>query len=63
MNIKFESEEIETRGLILTSETPDEAQMLLSLWVNRGHIAGFERLQDKNYSLTIAPKAEEKDAS
>ncbi len=43
-------------GLVITAETPEESEELVSLWCNKGYMAAFERKEDRLCELTIASK-------
>lgn len=45
-------------GLVILSETLDEAELLAYLWCNRTKVAAFERTPDRLTTLTIAPTFE-----
>jgi hypothetical protein len=58
MKAKLETAPLEHPGVILESETPEEAQRLNDIWNGHGEIAEWSRLPGGNISLSIAPSAE-----
>jgi len=59
MKAKLEMAPLEHPGVILESETPEEAQRLNDIWNGHGGVAEWSRLEGGNISLVIAPSAEE----
>jgi hypothetical protein len=49
---------LEHPGVILESETPEEAQRLNDIWNGHGGLAEWSRLPGGNISLVIAPSTE-----
>ncbi len=47
-----------TRGIVVTSENPEEAQYLETIYCGHGSIACFERFKDGNFALTLAETPE-----
>jgi hypothetical protein len=48
----------ENQGVVLESETPDEARVLERLWTHKGRAMSFEK-KGEEVELTIAPKSEQ----
>ncbi len=46
-------------GIITESETKEETDRLLELWLDLARCAAFERLPDNRVRLTVAPTREE----
>jgi len=59
MKAKIEVEPLEYPGIIIESETLEEAQRLNDIWNKHGGIAEWNRLPDNNISLVIAPCPED----
>jgi len=59
MKAILEAAPLEHPGVILESETLEEAQRLNDIWNGHGGLAAWSRLSDGNISLVIAPSAEE----
>ena len=57
MKAELESKEINNRGVILTSETEEEKQMLTKLWNQKAAPAMLTRSDDGQMEIIIAPKA------
>jgi len=59
MQAKQESDDIKHKGVILTSETPEDIQMLLGLWLRQCQPVEFQRYSEFKVAVTIAPLVEE----
>ena len=55
MKAKLETA-LEHPGVILESETPEDAQRLNDIWNGHGGLAEWTRLPGGNISLAIAPR-------
>ncbi len=62
MKAEMESPELEMRGVIVTSETPEEAAILTKIWTGKGSLVGFGRLSQGVVCLTVAPALEDEAA-
>ena len=58
MKAELESKEINNRGVILTSETEEEKQMLTKLWNQKAAPAMLTRSDDGQMEIIIAPAPE-----
>lgn len=58
MKARLEDKTIQHRGIIVTSETEEEREVLLNLWVNKGRPAMFSR-DPGLVEIIIAPTPEE----
>ncbi|MDP2730599.1 MAG: hypothetical protein Q8O55_08945 [Dehalococcoidales bacterium] len=58
MKARLEDKTVEHRGIIITSETEEEKEVIRSLWINQGRPAMFSR-DGALVSITIAPTPEE----
>lgn len=63
MKAELETKELQNRGVSLTSETPEEAQMLTNLWNQKARPAAWARLPDGNVQLCIAPSPEKENGT
>ena len=61
MKAELEVKEITLRGVLLTSETEEEKQVLMNLWLDKGRPAMLARLGDGNVQFGIAPSPTEED--
>ena len=60
MKVELESSVITNRGIEVTSETEEERQILMELWVSGGTVVSFTRIENsQNIRLGIAPTSQE----
>lgn len=59
MRAELENRELEGRGVIITSETPEEAEVLKKIWTRHGSPVAFGRLPQGVVLLTVAPALDE----
>ena len=60
MIAKLETGPLTNPGVIIESETPEEARRLNEIWNGHGGIAEWIRLPGNNIRLAIAPSPEDK---
>jgi hypothetical protein len=58
MKVELETIPVEHPGVILESETPEEAQRLNDIWNGHGGLAEWSKMPSENIRLVIAPSAE-----
>jgi len=58
MKAYLETTEVEYRGVILESETPEEKEVLASIWNNRGRAVARGRLMGNQVRIVIAQTPE-----
>ncbi len=59
MKAKLESKELQNRGVEITSETGEEATMLLDIWNSHGRLVALSRDKEKHsVTLSVAPTPE-----
>ena len=58
MKAVIEMAPLQHPGVVVESETPEEAQRLKDIWCGHGGIVEFNRLPDGSVSLVIAPSTE-----
>lgn len=61
MRATLEETSVEYRGVILTSETDEERQILRNIWTGKGRPASIGKLHDGNIELVVAPTPDEAD--
>lgn len=55
MKMRMETLPTENPGIIITSETTEEAQRLKDIWSGHGAIVSFMRYPDHSIELIVAP--------
>ncbi len=58
MKAILETGALEHPGVIIESETPEEAQRLNDIWCGHGGLAEWTKLPGGNISIVIAPSAD-----
>ena len=58
MKAILEETSIRHRGVILTSETDEEREILRNIWINKGRPASYGKLEGGNIEIVIAPTPE-----
>lgn len=61
MRAILEEASVQYRGVVLTSETDEERQILRNIWTGKGRPASVGKLDDGNIELVVAPTPEEAD--
>jgi len=59
MKAILETAPLEHPGVIIESETPEEAQRLNDVWCGHGGLAAWDKLPGGNIRIVIAPSPEE----
>ncbi len=59
MKAKLEETSVQHRGVVLTSETDEEREILRNIWAHKGRPVSVGKLDDGNIELVVAPTPEE----